>query len=134
MKALRAPGDSALAAQRFLAAKLPSLNLEPVAVSLGVPDDKWSPQSKPVVGIFDDGGPTGWPVATSPLLRVTVWSNGRSRSRHIAGWVMGVLLAHPIPGIASVREPSSLLDARDPKNKGLMASFTVRTTVRTTAL
>lgn len=134
MKALRTPGDSAARAQEYLDTVLPTLAIEPVAVTLGLPVDQWSPKSIPHVGIFDDGGASSWPVASSPLLRVTVWSDGRTRSRHIAGWVMGVLLAHRIPGITNVREPSALLDARDPKNKGLMASFTVHTTVRTSEL
>lgn len=134
MKALRAPGDSAARVQEYLSETLPSLAIEPVVVTLGLPDDQWSPKSIPHIGIFDDGGASQWPVASSPLLRVTVWSNGRTRSRAVAGWVMGVLLARRIPGVANVREPSTLLDARDPKNKGLTASFTVRTTVRTSAL
>ncbi|MGN7133384.1 hypothetical protein ACTHQY_08935 [Rhodococcoides corynebacterioides] len=134
MKALRTPADPALLAQRYLAATIPALTpADKPTFGLGVPNE-WKPSQRPFVGVFDDGGPTRWPVATRPLLRVTVWSDGRTRSRTIAALCMGVLLAHNIPGVASVREPSSLLDGRDPQNHGLMASFTVRTTVRTNSL
>ncbi|MHA4848769.1 hypothetical protein L1080_004375 [Rhodococcus sp. MSC1_016] len=132
MKALRMPADPAGRVKAYLLVTLPTLIGEVHTVSVGGPGEDWDVDtSPPHVGIFNDGGPSRWPVATRPLLRVTAWSDGRTRSWDLAGLCMGVLLAHRIPGIANVREPSSILDDRDPKNDGLMASFTVRTTVRT---
>lgn len=131
MKALRKPADPAKSAKDYLAATLPDLlDINGLTVGLVVPED-WTLKSPPHVSVFDDSGPGRWPVATRPVLRVTVWAKGRTLAREIAGSCAGVLLAHKIPGIANVREPSSILDARDPKNGGLMASFTVRTSVRT---
>ncbi|MCQ4119884.1 hypothetical protein [Rhodococcus tibetensis] len=130
MKPVRTPGHPALYAKDYLKTALPALTAVQFTAGLAVPD-QWTPHSKPHIGVFDDGGPTRWPVATRPVLRVTVWSVSETQSRDLAGLCMGVLLAHKIPGIAHVREPSSILAARDPKNDGLMASFTVRTTVRT---
>lgn len=134
MKALRKPADPARSAKDYLAATLPGLlGITGLTVGLVVPEN-WTPKSPPHVGVFDDGGPTRWPVATRPLLRITVWANGRTLAREVAGACMGVMLAHPVPGISNVREPSSILDARDSKNTGQMASFTVRATARTLPL
>ncbi|MFC9768835.1 hypothetical protein [Rhodococcus jostii] len=133
MKPLRIPGDPARAAKDHLAATIPALisGIDPT-FGLSLPGD-WTPASAPWVVVFDDTGPAVWPIATRPLLRITVWSSGRTRSREIAGLCLGVLLAHQIPGIATARDPSSILDARDSHNNGIMASFTVRATARTIA-
>lgn len=133
MKPLRIPGDPARAAKDYLATALPPLlaGADP-AFGLSLPDD-WTPKSTSHVVVFDDGGEAKWPIVTNPLLRITVWSSGRTRSREIAGLCMAILTAHSIPGIASVRKPSSILDARDSHNGGIMASFTVRATARTIA-
>lgn len=130
MKAVRTPAHPAITVKDYLKSALPALTSEQFTAGLGLPSN-WTPKSKPHIGVFDDGGVTKWPVATRPVLRVTVWSDGESMSRTLAGLCMRVLLAQSIPGIANVREPSSILDARDPQNGGLMASFTVRTSVRT---
>jgi hypothetical protein len=133
MKPLRTPADGALAAKDYLATALPPLTsgTDPT-VGLNLPDD-WTPASAPRVVVFDDGGPEFWPVATAPRLRITVWSNSRTTSRSIAGLAMGILLSHRIPRLSTVTDPTSILDARDSNNRGLMASFTVATTVRTNA-
>lgn len=133
MKPLRRPADPAKVAKDYLAAVIPGLYGDPATVSLGVPDH-WKPNDAPHVGVFDDSGDAVWPIVTRPLLRVTVWADGRTRARELAGLCLCVLVAHRIPGIATVRDPSSILDARDSKNGGLMASFTVRATARTLAL
>ena len=130
MKPVRTPAQPARLAHDYLKTALPDLTADQFTSGLGLPS-AWTPKSKPHVGIFDDGGVASWPVSTRPVLRVTVWSDGETKSRTLAGLCLGALLAHPIPGIANVREPSSILDARDSHNGGLMASFTVRTSVRT---
>lgn len=131
MKSDRRSADPAKSAKDYLAETMPGLlGITGLTVGLVVPDN-WTSKSKPHIGVFDDGGPSRWPVSNRPVLRVTVWANGRTLAREISGACMGALLAQPIPGIANVREPSSILDARDPHNGGLMASFTVRTSVRT---
>ncbi|MFC9769637.1 hypothetical protein [Rhodococcus jostii] len=134
MKPLRIPGDPARAVKDHLATTVPPLltGIDPT-FGLSLPGD-WTPKSTAHVGVFDDTGPAVWPVATRPLLRVTVWSSGRTRSREIAGLCLGILLAQQVPGVASVRDPSSILDARDSHNDGVMASFAVRVTARTHAL
>lgn len=131
MKAARVPPNPVRSVKDFYLSRLSLIHSEPVTAALNVPGG-WKPgESPPHIGVFDDSGPTAWPVAVKPLLRITVWSNGETLSRAIAGRCMGLLLAHSIPGIANVREPSSLLIARDPHNGGVMASFSVRVTSRT---
>ncbi|MFC9768656.1 hypothetical protein [Rhodococcus jostii] len=134
MKPLRVPADPAAAVKDHLAAAVPALppGIDPT-FGVTLPGD-WTPTSAPRVVVFDDTGPTVWPIATRPLLRITVWASGRTRARQIAGLCMGVLLAQQVPGVASIRDPSSILDARDSHNDGVMASFTVRVTARTHAL
>lgn len=131
MKPLRLPGDPAKVAKNYLASTLPPLVGTPTPTFGLVLPAAWKPESPPALVVFDDSGPTRWPVSTRPLLRVTVWANGRDRGRAIAGAALGVLLAHRIPGIATVSEPSALLEALDSNNGGLMTSFTVRTQSRT---
>ncbi|WP_054812104.1 hypothetical protein [Nocardia arizonensis] len=134
MKPFRTPADPAKVAKDYLAGVVPGLVAAPAPTfGLVVPPD-WTPDDAPRVVVFDDGGPTVWPAATSPSLRVTVWSAGRDRSRRIAGVCLGVLLAHRIPGIAAVTDPTGLVEDIDPNNRGVMASFTVRALARTLAV
>lgn len=131
MKALRKPQDAARPVKDFLAGQLAAAN-PGVTADLDLPPT-WTPKSPPAVVVFDDGGPQSWPVSTKPTIRVTVWAAGRTRARDIGGMCMGWLLALPIPGV-KVTPGTALIDARDPKNNGVMASFTVNAIVRTTNL
>ncbi|MFD3431156.1 hypothetical protein [Nocardia fluminea] len=132
-KPYRLPGDPAKAIKDHLASVLPGLVSAPApTVGMGLPSS-WSTASPPAVVVFDDTGPVQWPVTTSPTIRVTVWANGRDRSRTIAGRCLGVLLAHRVPGVSTITQPTSLLEAVDGNNNGLMCSFTVRALARTTA-
>ena len=130
---VRVPGDPARVAKDFLKTALPPLvsGTDPT-VGLQMPAG-WSPSSAPFVGVFDDGGPAVWPVITIPRLRVTVWASGRTRAREIAGLALGALLSRPVPEIAQITDPSSILEALD-DNGGFMASFTVQVKARTIAV
>lgn len=132
---LRVPSDPARIAKDHLAAVVPAL-VGPPAPTFGmVLPSTWSPdESAPAVVVFDDSGPLLWPVVTSPTLRITVWSDRRDRSRFIAGRCLGVLLAHRVSGIASITDPTGLVEDTDDHNRGRMASFTVRAITRTLAV
>ncbi|MFE3196263.1 hypothetical protein ACFXHA_45210 [Nocardia sp. NPDC059240] len=131
MKPQRVPGDPAKAIKTYLAATLPALVTTPApTVGLVLPTG-WTTKSVPAVVVFDDGGAGAWPVSTSPTIRVTVWADGRDRSRMIAGAALGLLAAGDVPGVANITEASGLLEARDPNNAGILASFTVRAQSRT---
>lgn len=96
-------------------------------------DEDWGLGSAPELVIFDDGGPMNqWPINTSPTIRVTSWTTGRDVS--IINRVLGLMLCTPIPGIANVLPGTAVLETRDSKTGADLASFTVRTRVRTTAL
>ncbi|WP_280224932.1 hypothetical protein [Nocardia farcinica] len=131
---LRVPSDPARIAKDHLAAVVPAL-VDGAAPSFGLilPPD-WTIEHAPAVVVFDDSGPVLWPVTTAPTLRVTVWSDSRSRSRLIAGRCLGVLLTHRISGIASITDPTGLVEDTDDHNRGRMASFTVRAITRTLAV
>ena len=133
---LRVPGEMAQPVKDHLAATLPPIlgAAHPVTVSLGVPADWTAAQSKPHIGVFDDGGALQWPILARPRLRLVVWSNSRSESRFIAGRCLGVLLTHRIPGVANVIGPTALIDGRDPHNQALTAEFYATVLVRTVAL
>ncbi|MBT2266317.1 hypothetical protein [Rhodococcus erythropolis] len=132
---IRLPADPIRPICNFLNAQLPSLSPVPaVTVSLGLPSN-WMPEDAPPhVGIFDDGGPVKWPIITEPRVRVTVWAIGRDLAREIAALSCGILTCRNVPGVATITDPSSILDARDPHNRGLMASFTVKVQARTITL
>lgn len=133
MKPYRLPGDPARVIKDYLATALPPLVAAPAPTVGMVLPSSWSTSSAPAVVVFDDSGPVQWPVTTSPTVRVTVWANGRDRSRAIAGRCLGVLLAHRVPGVATITEPTGLLEAVDENNHGVMTSFTVRALARTIA-
>lgn len=134
MKPLRTAGDGAKTAKNYLAGVVPALVGDPAPTfALALPAD-WTPQSAPCAVVFDDDGPVFPFVADQPRLRVTVWADGRTTSRRIAGACRAVLLAHRIEGIAAVSEPTGLSESRDSRTGGLMCSFTVAATVRTLPL
>lgn len=107
-----------------LATRFPEL-----AVRLELPAE-WTLGSSPVLLVADDGGPlAAWPVATSPTIRVTSWTSGRNRTYIHAALTR--LLTERIPGIAKVLPGTGILEARDSKTRGDLASFTVRARART---
>lgn len=107
-----------------LATRFPELS-----VRLELPSD-WTLESDPVLLVADDGSPMGmWPVATMPTIRVTSWTSGRElKYIHAA---LGRLLTERIPGIAAILPGTGVLEARDSRNDGDLASFTVLTRART---
>lgn len=114
-----------------LAQRFPELYGRPWgdSIRLELPSE-WSLGSDPVLVVADDGDPLSmWPVATSPTIRVTSWTSGRDRTYVHAA--LARLLTQRIPGIAAVLPGTGILDARDPKTKGDLASFTVRARART---
>lgn len=107
-----------------LAARFPTLT-----VRLELPDD-WTLGSDPVLMVADDGDPlVVWPAATSPTIRVTSWTSGRDRTYIHAA--LALLLTDRIPGIAAILPGTGVLEARDEKTRGDLASFTVRARART---
>ena len=126
-----AQGDAARLVRDYLAGVLPTALGGPVGVVLEVPD-QWAPSAGvPLLAVFDDGGPSVWPVVTQPLIRLTAFAAGRSAARGISALAQAVLLARAIPGISSPRDPSSLLDSRDAKTGAQVSSCTVRVGIRT---
>jgi hypothetical protein len=107
-----------------LATRFPTLS-----VALELPPD-WSLGSNPVLVVEDDGDPlVVWPAATSPTIRVTSWTSGRDRT--YAHAAMTRLLTQRITGIAKLLPGTGILEARDEKTRGDLASFTVRARART---
>lgn len=107
-----------------LAERFPELS-----VRLELPDD-WALGSDPVLLVSDDGSPMGmWPVATMPTIRVTSWTSGRETKYSYAA--LSRLLTARVPGIAAILPGTGILEARDSKTHGDLASFTVLTRART---
>lgn len=100
-----------------------------LSVALELPSD-WALMSSPVLVIADDGDPLAiWPAGTSPTIRVTSWTSGRDRTYIHAALTR--LLTARIPGIAAILPGTGILEARDAKTRGDLASFTVRVRART---
>lgn len=107
-----------------LATRFPELS-----VRLELPAD-WAVGSDPVLLVADDGSPMAmWPAATMPTIRVTSWTSGRDTSYAYAA--LGRLLTARIPGVAAVLPGTGVLEARDSRTRGDLASFTVLTRART---
>jgi hypothetical protein len=97
-----------------------------------VPGDWVVETDRPLLVVDDDGGGVDWPVMSKPIVRVTVWANGKQTAKLLRRIVMGVLLAQPVPGIAHIRKTGiGYTDARDDETGADLASFTVNATVRT---
>lgn len=112
----------------WLTPKFPSLT----GYAVGMQPSGWNPdEDAPYLAVFDDSGPMKWPVETRPTLRVVVWSDSLTLSRDIAGYALGQTLSRKVDGFATVLPGTRVLDARDTNNSGIMASYTVRTRVRT---
>jgi len=107
-----------------LATRFPTLS-----VTLELPSE-WTLGSNPVLLVADDGDPLEvWPAATSPTIRLTSWTSGRDRTYIHAA--LARLLTGRIPGIAAILPDTGILEARDSKTRGDLASFTVRARART---
>ena len=131
MKPHRIPPDPAASIKAHLAAELPARVAAPApTVGLVLPSN-WTTSSPSAVVVFDDSGPTKWPIVVMPTIRITVWANGRTRARAIAGEALGLLLSQRVAGIATITTPSQLLDARDSNTGAILASFTCRAQSRT---
>lgn len=125
----REPIDVARVIKDWLKADL-ATRFPMLSVTLELPAD-WTLGSDPVLLVADDGDPsTMWlPAGTSPTIRVTSWTSGRDRTYIHAALTR--LLTARIPGVAAIRPGTGVLDARDEKTRGDLASFTVRTRART---
>ena len=129
MKQTRIPVDVALLIKDELKVRAASA-FPALSVRLELPHD-WSLKSGPVLLVADDGDPLNkYPVATSPTIRLVSWTAGRDRT--FIHWAMGQLLGTRIPGVAAILPGTGVIEARDTKTRGDLASFTVRTRVRTT--
>lgn len=123
----REPVDVARKVKDWLKADL-ATRFPTLSVVLELPAN-WTLGSNPVLVVADDGDPLGmWPVATSPTIRVTSWTSGRERK--YAHAALTRLLTERITGV-KVLPGTGILEARDSKNQGDLASFTVRARART---
>lgn len=113
-------------------ARLKAFHGASVRIADEVPDD-WSVDTDvPLIVVADDGGPIDWPVLSQPLVRATVYANGKQTAKQLRRISMGVLLDAPVPGVAHIRRTGiGYTDGRDPDTGADMASFTVTATVRT---
>lgn len=124
----REPIDVARVVKEWLKADL-ATRFPTLSVVLELPTT-WTLGSDPVLVIAADGDPLAiWPVGTSPPIRGTSWTSGRDLTYVHAA--MTRLLTARIPGIAAILPGTGVLEARDEKTRGDLASFTVRARART---
>ena len=128
MKTVRTPVDAADLIADWLQAQAVTAHPN-LSVDHELPAD-WTLGSDPFLMVADDGDPMkAWPVATQPTIRITSWTSGRDRT--YAHWAMGLLLGSRIPGVAALLPGTGVIEARDERTRGDLASFTVRLRVRT---
>lgn len=122
------PVDVAMVVKEWLKADL-ATRFPTLSAVLELPGE-WSLGSDPVLVVADDGDPLViWPVGTSPTIRITSWTSGRDRT-YIHAALTRVLTTR-IPGIAKLLPGTGILEARDSRTRGDLASFTVRARART---
>ncbi|HEY9314634.1 hypothetical protein [Williamsia sp.] len=135
---MREPADAVRIIKDWLATEIAALASSPafagVTVGLELPADWTLGESPAAVVLFDDSGPSDWPITTQPTIRCTIWATDRDIAIAVVRRCFGLLLGKRIPGIATVRPGVSIQESKDPNNKAIVASFTVRTRVRTIAV
>jgi hypothetical protein len=109
---------------RLVADYVATMVNDPAVAGVALPTD-WKRGSAPALVVFDDGGSYTWPIILDTRLRITVWASTRTAARGMAAWATGLLMAHSVPGIAQLKDPSTIVDSIDSKNMGNMASFTI---------
>ncbi|WP_431231528.1 hypothetical protein ACQ856_18370 [Mycolicibacterium psychrotolerans] len=129
MADVRVVGDPVPPVQAFLEA----LHGASVRIVDEVPDDWVVDTDAPLIVVADDGGPITWPVLSDPLVRCTVYANGKQTAKQLRRVSMGALLGarDVIPGGHIRKSGVGYTDARDQDTGADMASFTVTATVRT---
>lgn len=85
----------------------------------------------PVIVVDDDGGPVTWPIYGRPIVRVTVYANGKQTAKHFRAIALGAIMGTPILGLALHTTGIGYTEARDPETGADLASFTVTATVPT---
>lgn len=127
MPEIRVPGD----AVPPIKAVYESFFGEAVIVADEVPAGWDVATAPPVIVVSDDSGPTLWPVWTEPLIRSTVYANGKQTARLLRRTATGALLAHVPSGMHIAKTGIGYTEGRDPDTGADLASFTVTATVRT---
>lgn len=128
MRVPREPRDAARLVKDWLKTEL-AQPFPTLQVRLTLPED-WELGHPPVLVVFDDGGAIShWPVATDPTIRLTSWTSGRDIA--IINRALGLLLTARVPGFAKILPGTAVIESRDTKNRGDLASVTVRTRLRT---
>lgn len=106
-----------------------------VTVGIGVPSD-WTTDSPEHLQVALDGTPAlEHPVIAHSTVRIVAWSASTTRSKELANLALGLLCAHAGgDGISAILPLTGIFPARDPDNRGELASVTVRVTVRSTPI
>lgn len=96
-------------------------------------DPAWQLLSDPpLITVHDDGGPTQWPVARRPTIRVTARARGLPTAKRVAARAEGHLHSSLPAGLAAIsRIGAGFVTARDSDTGADMASFTVTAVVAT---
>ncbi|WP_336793014.1 hypothetical protein [Gordonia malaquae] len=124
---IRQPADPAQTIKDWLAVELPKIWPQ-VRVVLELPDD-WELGADPVLVVADDAGPVVWPILTAHTIRIYSMTTGRDTE--YVRRALGLLLSQKVPGIASILPGTSVIEARDKRTRGDLASATVRVRART---
>lgn len=108
-------------------------SLVAVPVGVGVPSD-WS--GSDYFQVACDGTPVlEHPVVSHATVRIVAWSTSTTRAKELANLALGLLSAHEGgAGIAAIRPLTGLFPARDPENRGELASVTLRVSVRSSPI
>lgn len=116
---------------RDLLAELIATEEPDITVGIGLPAD-WTAASPDHLQVSCDGTPLlDHPIVAHSTVRITAWSASTTRAKELANFALGLLCAHAgSDEIAAILARTGVLPARDPDNRGELASVTVRVSVR----
>ncbi len=104
-----------------------------IPVGIGVPPE-WEGEDYLQVSL--DGTPVvEHPIVARATVRIVGWASTTTRAKELANLALGLLCAHDGgDGISDITPLTGVLPARDPDNRGEIASVTVRVSTRSSAL
>jgi hypothetical protein len=102
-----------------------------VTLSNHRPDEHVAPHVQ--VGL-DGDSPRFWPVASRPLIRVTVWHTSAGRAYDLAQLCQGLLLAHIGTTLVRCDPAAGPVPGTDHDSSDHFATLSVHAVVRSTAL
>ncbi len=91
----------------------------------------WTPGTRPLIVIADDGGPVDWPAKSDHTIRVVARHAGPANAHQAARTAIAHLHDAHLPGIVVDRSSGGIIEARDTATAVYLASALMTVHART---